>query len=377
MKFIVSRNEIFPKLQLVSKVIPSKSSYPMLDNFKFELKGDLLTITGTDLQTTIIAYQQVESPEGEGAIAIEARRLLDILKEFSEQPLIFEIDVETKKVIIYTQTGKYSIGAYDTEEYPEPAEIDENQAKALTIDGTALFRAINKTIFSTSNEDMQLVMTGILFELSNDNLTFVSSDGHKLVRYRRYDFQAQDDTQFILPKKPAELLRTILAKYNDTVKINYTNRNALFNLHNYTIICRLIDGQFPQYEAVIPIDNPNKLVIDRQQFLNAIRRVSVFANQASKLVKFDIKENQVVITAQDIDFSISAEETLPVSYEGEPMKIGFKSTFITEILSNLDSDEVRIEMSEPSRAALFIPSEKIEEEEDEIMLLMPMMLDEE
>lgn len=377
MKFIVSRNEIFPKLQLVSKAIPSKSTYPMLDNFKFELKGDLLTITGTDLQTTIIAYQQVESPEGEGAIAIEARRLLDILKEFSDQPLIFEIDVEIKKVIIYTQTGKYSIGAYDTEEYPEPAEIDENQAKALTIDGTALFRAINKTIFSTSNEDMQLVMTGILFELSNDNLTFVSSDGHKLVRYRRYDFQAQDDTQFILPKKPAELLRTILAKYNDTVKINYTNRNALFNLHNYTIICRLIDGQFPQYEAVIPTDNPNKLVIDRQQFLNAIRRVSVFANQASKLVKFDIKENQVVISAQDIDFSISAEETLPVSYEGEPMKIGFKSTFITEILSNLDSDEVRIEMSEPSRAALFIPTEKIEEEEDEIMLLMPMMLDEE
>ncbi len=377
MKFIVSRNEIFPKLQLVSKVIPSKSTYPMMDNFKFELKGDTLTIMGTDLQTTIISHLPIERSEGEGSIAIEARRLLDILKEFTDQPLTFEINDENNNVTIYTGTGKYSIGAYDTEEYPEPAEIDENEARSLNITGPALFRAINKTIFSTSNDDMQLVMTGILFELNTDNITFVASDGHKLVRYRRYDFQAPEESQFILPKKPAELLKTIVSKYDGDVKISYTSRNALFQLDDYTIICRLIDGQFPNYEAVIPTDNPNKLIIDRIQFLNAIRRVSVFANEASKLVKFDIKESEVIISAQDIDFSISAEETLPGHYEGEPMKIGFKSTFIQEILGNMDSDEVRMEMSEPSRAALFIPTEKIEEEEDELMLLMPMMLDEE
>ncbi len=377
MKFIVSRNEIFPKLQLVSKVIPSKSTYPMMDNFKFELHGDILTIMGTDLQTTIISQIQVESPEGEGSVAIEAKRLLDILKEFSNQPLTFEVNDENKNVTILTETGKYSIGAFDTEEYPQPAEIDENEATTLAITGSALARAINKTIFSTSNDDMQLVMTGILFELNTDNITFVASDGHKLVRYRRYDFHAPAESQFILPKKPADLLKNIVAKYEGDVKISYTEKNALFQLDDYTIICRLIDGQFPNYEAVIPTNNPNKLIIDRIEFLNAIRRVSVFANEASKLVKFDVTGNEVVISAQDIDFSISAEEKLPAQYEGEPLKIGFKSTFISEILNNIDSDEVRIEMSEPSRAALFIPTEKMEDEEDELMLLMPMMLDEE
>ncbi len=377
MKFIVSRNEIFPMLQLVSKVIPSKSTYPMMDNFKFELSGNMLTVMGTDLQTTIISRLEVSEAEGEGSIAIEARRLLDILKEFSDQPITFEIDDEVKNVTIYTQTGKYSIGAYDTEEYPEPAEIDEQEALSMSITGSVLFRAINKTIFSTSTDDMQLIMTGILFEFNTDNITFVSSDGHKLVRYRRYDFHASEESSFVLPKKPAELLRTLVAKYDEQVKISYTSRNALFQLDDYTIICRLIDGQFPNYESVIPTDNTNKLVVDRLQFLNAIRRVSVFANEASKLVKFDIQPEEVIITAQDIDFSISAEEKLPALYDGEPMKIGFKSTFIAEILSNLDSEQVRLEMSEPGRAALFIPTEKYDEKEDELMLLMPMMLDEE
>ncbi len=377
MRFVVSRNEIFPRLQLISKVIPSKSAYPMLDNFKFELRDNILTIMGTDLQTTIISHMEVDNAEGEGAIAIEARRLLDILKEFTEQPLTFEVNDENKNVTILTQTGKYSIGAYDTEEYPEPAEVDENEAASLTITGSVLSRAINKTIFSTSNDDVQLVMTGILFELKPDNITFVASDGHKLVRYRRDDFQASQESSFILPKKPAELLKTLVSKYDDEVKITYTSRNALFSMDEYTIICRLIDGVFPNYEAVIPTNNPNKLVVDRVEFLNAIRRVSVFANEASKLIKFDISEDKVVISAQDIDFSISAEETVPAHYEGEPMKIGFKSTFIVEILNNIDSADVLIAMSEPNRAALFLPTEKLDEAEDELMLLMPMMLDEE
>ncbi len=377
MKFVVSRNEIFPRLQLISKVIPSKSAYPMLDNFKFELKGNILTIMGTDLQTTIISRMEVDNAEGEGSIAIEARRLLDILKEFTEQPLAFEVNDENKNVTILTQTGKYSIGAYDTEEYPEPAEIDENEAASMTITGSVLNRAINKTIFSTSNDDVQLVMTGILFEFKPDNITFVASDGHKLVRYRRLDFQAAEESSFILPKKPAELLKTLVAKHDDEVKISYTSRNALFSMDDYTIICRLIDGVFPNYEAVIPTENPNKLIVDRVEFLNAIRRVSVFANEASKLIKFDISEDKVVISAQDIDFSISAEETVPAHYEGEPIKIGFKSTFIAEILNNIDSADVLIAMSEPNRAALFLPTEKLDEAEDELMLLMPMMLDEE
>ncbi len=377
MKFIVSRSDLFPSLQLVNKVIPSKSTYPMLDNFKFELNGNTLTITGTDLQTTIICNLEVEQAEGEGAVAIAARRLLDVLKEFSDQPLIFEVEDETKNVTIYTQTGKYNIGSYSTEDYPEPAEIDENEAVSFVIKSDVLDRAISKTIFAVSQDDMQPVMNGILFELHPDNITFVASDGHKLVRYRRSDFSADQESEFILPKKPADLLRSILGKDEQDVKVIFNERNAQFIVGNYTIVSRLIDGKFPNYQAVIPTDNPNKMVVDRVEFFNAIRRVSIFASEASKLVKFEISDNQVKITAQDIDFSVSAEEVLPAQYSGEPMKIGFKSTFILEILQNLDSGDVRLEMSDPNRAALILPTEKMDENEDELMLLMPMMLDEE
>ena len=377
MKFIVSRSDLFPSLQLVNKVIPSKSTYPMLDNFKFELNGNTLTITGTDLQTTIICNLEVEQAEGEGAVAIAARRLLDVLKEFSDQPLIFEVEDETKNVTIYTQTGKYNIGSYSTEDYPEPAEIDENEAVSFVIKSDVLDRAISKTIFAVSQDDMQPVMNGILFELHPDNITFVASDGHKLVRYRRSDFSADQESEFILPKKPADLLRSILGKDEQDVKVIFNERNAQFIAGNYTVVSRLIDGKFPNYQAVIPTDNPNKMVVDRVEFFNAIRRVSIFASEASKLVKFEISDNQVKITAQDIDFSVSAEEVLPAQYSGEPMKIGFKSTFILEILQNLDSGDVRLEMSDPNRAALILPTEKMDENEDELMLLMPMMLDEE
>ncbi len=377
MKFIVARSELFPRLQLVSKVIPSKSTYPMLDNFKLELNGNTLQITGTDLQTTIISQLEVDNAEGNGSVAIEAKRLLDILKEFTEQPLVFEIDDETKNVTIYTQTGKYSIGSYSADEYPEPPVVDENEGSTFTISGHALSRGISKTIFSVSNDEVQPVMTGILVELNTDNITFVASDGHKLVRYRRFDYQGNEASSFILPKKPADLIRSIVAKAENDVKVVFTERNAIFYMGEYTIISRLIDGTYPNYQAVIPVDNPNKLTVDRVEFFNAIRRVSVFSNEASKLVKFDVSDSQVKITAQDIDFSISAEETLPALYEGEPMKIGFKSTFILEILQNLDSGDVRLEMNEPNKAALLLPTEKLEDQEDELMLLMPMMLDEE
>ncbi len=376
MKFVISRNEIFQCLQLVNKVIPSKSAYPMLDNFKLEVKDNVLIVTGTDLQTTIISQLEIDNVEGQGSVAIEAKRLLDILKEFSEQPLIFEIDDETKNTTIYTQTGKYTIGSYSTEDYPEPPAIDPNQAGKFVVPSYILNRAISKTIFSVSNDEAQIVMTGILFELHPDNVTFVASDGHKLVRYTRTDLSADSDYEFILPKKPAELIRSIVAKYEGEVTVLFTDRNAVFDLGSYKIISRLIDGKFPEYKAVIPLDNPNKLTIDRVEFLNAIKRVSVFANEASKLVKFNISDNEVKITAQDIDFSISAEETLPAHYEGQPMKIGFKSTFILDILSNIDSGDVMLEMSEPNRAALILPTEKLDENEDVLMLLMPMMLDE-
>ncbi len=376
MKFIISRNEFFSRLQVVNKVIPSKSTYPMLDNFKLVLEGDQLTITGTDLETTMISKLTVDNAEGEGSLAIDAKRLLDILKEFPEQPLIFEVNDETKNVDIVTQTGKYSIGAQPADEYPEPPAIDENQAYTFTISSEALNRGISKTYFSTSNDDLQIIMTGIYIELKPENITFVATDAHKLVRYRRSDFGADMENSFILPKKPADLLRNILSKADDMVKVVFNDRNAIFELPEFKIVSRLIEGQYPNYESVIPSENPNTLTIDRLEFYNAIKRVSVFANEASKLVKFTIDNNQVTISAQDIDFSISAEEHLPCNYDGEPMKIGFKSNFILEILQNIDSPDVVMKMSDSSRASLLLPSETEDENEDVLMLLMPMMLDE-
>lgn len=374
MKFVVSSTDLLSHLSAISKVISSKSTMPILDNFLFQLSETDLTITASDLESTLITSMELDNTEGEGTIAVPAKLLIDTLKEFPEQPLTFQVDDENFAIEIFSENGKFSIVGQSGEDFPELPEVNEDSATSVNVNHQVLQKGIEKTLFATADDELRPVMNGIFVELSPENMGFVASDAHKLVRYRRTDATSEFESSFILPKKPASLLRSLLPKEEFDVKLDFDDKNAIFTLTNYKLICRLVEGNYPSYNSVIPSDNPNKMVIDRLSFYNTVKRVSVFSNQASNLVKLSINENQLVVSAQDIDFSISAVERLKCEYEGDEIEIGFKSTFLLEILSNIPATDVRVEMSDPSRAGLLLPAETEEEEEDVLMLLMPMMI---
>ncbi|RIH65933.1 DNA polymerase III subunit beta [Mariniphaga sediminis] len=374
MKFVVSSTDLLSHLSAISKVISSKSTMPILDNFLFGLTDAELTITASDLESTLITHMELDNTEGEGVIAVPAKLLIDTLKEFPEQPLTFQINTDNFSVEIFSDNGKYSIVGQSGEDFPELPEMGEEEATSVTIGPKILLNGIEKTLFATADDELRPVMNGIFVELTPESMGFVASDAHKLVRYRRSDAASEFESSFILPKKPASLLRNLLPKEEYDVKLEFDNKNAMFTLTNYKLICRLVEGNYPSYNSVIPKDNPNKMIIDRLAFYNTVKRVSVFSNQASNLVKLNINDNQLVVSAQDIDFSISAVERLSCEYDGEEIEIGFKSTFLLEILSNISASDVRMEMSDPSRAGLLLPVETEEEAEDVLMLLMPMMI---
>jgi len=377
MKFIASSTELLAYLQSLNKIVPSRSIVPLVENFLFEINHEGLKVTATDLETTMIAHIELTNVEGEGKFAIESKRLLDILKEFSQQPLSFEINEETYEVNIKSETGKYSIPGYSAvDEFPEPAEISPDSASSFVIAPEVLAKGINSSFFAISEDDLRPVMNGILIELKSDYATFVASDSHKLVRYRRFDIKSDTEASFILPKKPADIIRNILPKLDEDVTVEFDNRNAKFKMTGFTVVSRLIEGNFPDYEAVMPQNNDKKVEIDRSSLHNTIRRVSLFSNEASKLVKFYFHNNEVEISAQDIDFSISAYEQIPCLYDSEDIKIGFKSTFLLEILQNINASEVALTMSDQKRAALVFPVSKDDDNEDVLMLVMPMMIDE-
>jgi DNA polymerase III subunit beta len=300
--------------------------------------------------------------------------LIDTLKEFPEQPLTFQINTDSFGIEIFSDNGKYSIVGLSGEDFPEVPGVDEEAATTVAVGPKILLKGIEKTLFATADDELRPVMNGIFIELAPESMGFVASDAHKLVRYRRSDAAAEFDSSFILPKKPAGLLRNLLPKESNEVKLEFDEKNAIFTLTNYKLICRLVEGNYPSYNSVIPTKNPNKMTIDRLAFYNTVKRVSVFSNQASNLVKLNINENQLVVSAQDIDFSISAVERLSCEYDGEEIEIGFKSTFLLEILANISAGDIRMEMSDPSRAGLLLPVEVEEEAEDVLMLLMPMMI---
>jgi len=374
MKFVVSSTDLLSHLSAISKVISSKSTMPILDNFLFLLSETELTITASDLESTLITSMELDNTEGEGTIAVPAKLLIDTLKEFPEQPLTFQVDDENFGIEIFSENGKFSIVGQSGEDFPELPEVNEDSATSVNVSHQVLQKGIEKTLFATADDELRPVMNGIFVELSPENMGFVASDAHKLVRYRRTDAISEFESSFILPKKPASLLRGLLPKEELDVKLEFDDKNAIFTLSNYKLICRLVEGNYPSYNSVIPSDNPNKMIIDRLAFYNTVKRVSVFSNQASNLVKLSINENQLVVSAQDIDFSISAVERLNCEYDGDEIEIGFKSTFLLEILSNIPATDVRVEMSDPSRAGLLLPAETEEEEEDVLMLLMPMMI---
>jgi DNA polymerase-3 subunit beta len=374
MKFVVSSTELLGHLQAISRVISSKNTLPILDNFLFNLSGNDLEITASDLESTLITRMKLENTQGEGMIALPARILLDTLKEFSAQPLTFDINLETMAVVISSENGKFNVVGQNGIDFPALPAIKKDKKFTFAINADVLLAGINKTLFATAEDELRPVMGGIFIEASAEKITFVASDAHKLVRYQRNDAHADENASFILPKKPASLLRNILPREEGSSTVEFDDKNAFFNLSNYKIVCRLVEGNYPNYNSVIPKNNPRKVTIDRVEFYNTLRRVSVFSNQASNLVKLHLKGNQVTVSAQDIDFSISAYEKIKCQYEGEELEIGFKSVFLLEILSNIGSQDVMIELADPTRAGLFLPAETENEAEDLLMLLMPMMI---
>ena len=374
MKFVVSSSSFLMRLQAVSKVISGKPAQPILDNILLVAKDDTLYATASDKETTMEAKIELDNLDTPGSITIPAKLLLDILKEFPEQPLTFDINTGTNEVKIISDKGEFSVPGESAEDYPVQSGMDESVNTIATNCGM-LLEGITRTVFATANDDLRPVMNCILIEMGPENFTFVASDAHKLVRYKRFDAKTDGD-QFalILPKKPSLLLKNILPKDDSELRLQFNEKMACFTFGNYKMVCTLVEGRFPNYNSVIPQNNPKKIIIEKKELYNSLRRVSVMANQASNLVKFDLSNGTIVISAQDVDYAMSGHETITCQYEGEEMAIGVKSPFVQEILSNLNTESLVLELSDPSRPGLFLPFESDNENEDLLMLLMPMMV---
>ncbi|MBR1596449.1 MAG: DNA polymerase III subunit beta [Phocaeicola sp.] len=372
MKFIVSSTGLYSHLQAVSRVINSKNSLPILDCVLMEIKEGVITLTASDSESTLSTSFEVNDSDGEGRFAVSAKKFLDSLKEIPEQPITFDVNTSSMEITIYYQNGKYSLVGQNAEDFPLAPGLGES-AIHVEMETKILLNGINRTLFASADDELRPVMNGIYMDMTTTDITFVASDGHRLVREKSTAAQAPAKAAFILPKKPANILKALVTKSEDKMTIDFDEKNAIIVFNEYKLICRLIEGRYPNYNSVIPQNNPNKVRIDRQTLTSALRRVSVFSSQASSLIKLHLDSNLVQISAQDIDFSTSAEEKLNCEYSGNPMSIGFKSTFLIDILNNLASDEVIIELADPSRAGVILPSEQ-EENDDVLMLLMPMML---
>lgn len=379
MKFIVNSQQLLKQLQSLSGVIANNNTMPIIACFHFHLEERKLTIKATDLTTTLVASLEVETAHMEQAeeVAIPSKMLLDILKSFDNVPMTFDVDQSSYSITIASGQGEYKLAGMDAATYP--AMPTAESSKSLTMGGAALVEAINKTVFAASNDELHQQMNGIFCEMTPEGITFVATDAHKLVRYRRKDVNVEQPTSFILPKKPIIIVKNILAARKDDAEVNiaYNSTNLFITFDNFYIVCRLVDGRYPNYEAAIPKNNPNRLIIDRLSFLNTLRRVSIFASEATRQVRLSISTDHIDISAEDIEFSNKANEIIPCQYEGDPMDIGFNAKFLTEMLSNLESEQVLIELSHPSRAGIIFPyftEENNQTADDILMLVMPVML---
>ena len=372
MNFIVSSSQLTSHLQAISRVINSKNTITVLECFLFEFEGNTLKLTASDNDNTLNTSFEVTECSEDFRFAISSKILLDSLKEISEQPVRFEIDKETLEITIYYQNGKYSMVGVNADEYPSAPAMGENSVR-LSMPADVLASGISASLFAAADDEIRPVMCGIYFDLTPESVTMVASDGHKLSRCRDFSVKGAEKSAFILPKKPANLLKNLLAKEsgNETM-IEFDDRFAVFALENYKLVCRLIEGRYPNYNSVIPQNNPRKITADRAAMLGALRRVALFSSQVS-LVKLHLQEGSMVISAQNNDFSTFAEESLVCSYEGAPMNIGFSASFLIDILNNIPGAEVVIELADPSRAGVMFPAEQ-QENQELLMLLMPMML---
>lgn len=374
MKFTVSSTQLLSRLQTVGRVIPSKSTMSILENFLLQVTGNTLTITGSDLDTTVCATLEVSDVDGEVVIALPGKLLMETLKEFSDQPLVFDINTENYGVEFRTENGNYKFVGKFGGDYPQTKQLSPN-SETHHVDATILLGGIARTAFAAATEDLRPTMTGIYHRFTPDGITFVATDAHKLVRLTNTSVTSEADTSFILPRKAANLLRSVLGGEQGEVTVSFDEQNIVYRMPNYMLICRQIEGKFPNYQGVIPQSNPIEVIVDRQHFTNAIKRISVFTNQGTNLIKLSISHGNINLSAQDIDFSTSANENINCQYEGEPISIGFKAALLIDILGGISSTDVRILLSDSSRAGLILPFEN-EANEDLLTLLMPMLINE-
>jgi DNA polymerase-3 subunit beta len=369
MKFIVSSSALLKQLQQINGVIGANTVLPILEDFLFEVDQNRLTVVATDLETVMRIQLDIEAKET-GKICIPAKILMDSLKNIPDQPLTFNID-KNLSIEITTDTGKYKVMGENPDNFPKEPVADETTSFTMT--STSLVTAINKTLFAVSNDDLRPAMTGVFFDLNQKYIQFVATDGHRLIRYKRSDVTCPKNDFFIVPKKPLNLLKSALPDNEDELTINYNN-NHLFVKHGATqMSCRLIDARFPDYKVVIPVDNPYKLMLNKGDFQNALRRVNVFSNKSTNQVMLNIQGNELQLAAQDVDFSFEGNERLRCQYTGEDLAIAFNARFMIEMLNAADSQEIVVELSTPTKAGIIKPSE-IDPNEELLILVMPLML---
>ena len=371
MNFIVSSSLLYKEIQTLGGIINSINTLPILDNFLFEINNNKLTLSSSDLESTMTSEIEIESTSVD-KIAISAKLLTDILKTFSEQPLTFS-KTDNNTIEISASNGKYSLAYLNGDEFPKQIELlDAHETK---VKGSDLGNAINSTIFASGTDDLRPVMNGVFFQFTSDSLKFVATDAHKLVKFETSKYTANEVSEFIMPKKPLQILKGIVQGENSELIIQHNDSNAKFIFDNSSITCRLIDGKFPNYEAVIPKDNPNVLTMDRQLFLNSVRRVSIFSNKTTNQIRIKIAGSLLNISAEDFDFSNKADENLECQYSGDDIQIGFNSKFLIEMLNNLESEMITLSMSHPNRAGIIRPLNKEGQSKEAItMLVMPVML---
>ena len=372
MNFIVSSSYLLKNLNAISGVITSNPVVPILENVLFEIEGGNLLITASDLQTSVMVELQVESKE-DGSVAIPAKILIETLKNLPEQPVTFSIDDQNYNIEINSDNGRYKLAGENSADFPKVPSISDGYSSEVNSD--VLNSAISNTIFSTSTDELRPAMTGVFFKLASAGCTFVSTDGHRLVKYIRTDIKGDEvDHDMILPRKSLNLLKSILPSDSSSeIKLEFNASNAYFSFENIKMVCRLIDERYPDYDNVIPSDNSNNVTISKPEILGSLKRISIYANKTTNQVRFKISGSEILISAEDLDFSNEANERISCDHDGDDIEIGFNAKFLIEMLSNIESDKVILKLSEPNRAGLLIP-EDINDNEDITMLVMPVML---
>jgi DNA polymerase-3 subunit beta len=369
MKFIISTSALLKELQTIGGIISTNTVLPILEDFLFEIKDGNLTISSSDLETSMSATLAVEAKENE-KVAIPAKMLMDTLKSLPEQPLTFSVDQQTYAIEITSENGKYKLAGENGDDFPRiPAAED---VQTIEIPAAVMKKVVSKTAFAVSSDELRPAMTGIFFQLDPDGLTFVATDAHKLVRFKRSDIKIDEATSFIVPRKALALLSNALSD-KDNVQLSFNGTNAFFTIGHVNLICRLIDAKYPDYNAVIPMDNPNLLTINKNDFHGSLQRIAIYSNKTTHQIILKITGSELQLSAQDLDFSNEASERLTCKYEGEDIEIGFNAKFLIEMLSAIDTEEVNFQLSTPTRAGLLLPT-NFEDNEDILMLVMPVML---